>query len=111
MLGAKFPRVELIEASSEVGVVHAVTKAIERMRPVGARLVRVHDRLWLRMMLRPLVGALPAGVIALILIGGMLYSLGSFIHTRTAWPFHNAHFARVATWCAHAATCVAMGMW
>ena len=52
MLSAKFPSAEKIEASSEVGVVHAMTKAIERTRPVGARLVRVHDCLWLRMMLR-----------------------------------------------------------
>ena len=40
--------------------------------------------------LLPLVGTLPTGAIALILTGGMLYSLGSFIHTRVAWPFHNA---------------------
>jgi hypothetical protein len=59
MLGAKFPRVELIEASSEVGVVHAVTKAIEKTRPVGARLVRVHDCLWLRMTLREQKSLLP----------------------------------------------------
>jgi hypothetical protein len=59
MLGAKFPHVELIEASSEVGAVHAVTKAIEKMRPVGARLVRVHDCLWLRMTLRAQNGLVP----------------------------------------------------
>jgi len=40
--------------------------------------------------LLPLVGALPTGAIALLLAGGVLYSLGSFIHTRVAWPFHNA---------------------
>jgi len=40
--------------------------------------------------LLPLVGALPSGAIALLLAGGVLYSLGSFIHTRVAWPFHNA---------------------
>ena len=40
--------------------------------------------------LLPLVGALPAGAVALVLIGGLLYSLGSYIHTRVAWPFHNA---------------------
>lgn len=59
MLSAKFPRAELIEASSEVGVVHAVTKAIEKVRPMGARLVRVHDCLWLRMTLKPQIGRLP----------------------------------------------------
>ncbi len=59
MLGARFPRVELIEASSELGAVHAVTKAIEKMKPMGARLVRVHDCLWLRMTLKPQIGPLP----------------------------------------------------
>ncbi|HEX4505622.1 MAG TPA: hemolysin III family protein [Alphaproteobacteria bacterium] len=40
--------------------------------------------------LLPLVGTLPTSAIALMLIGGVLYSLGSFIHSRAAWPFHNA---------------------
>lgn len=40
--------------------------------------------------LLPLVGGLPASAITLVLIGGVLYSLGSFIHHRAAWPFHNA---------------------
>lgn len=40
--------------------------------------------------LLPLVATLPGSALALILIGGVLYSLGSFVHTRTAWPFHNA---------------------
>jgi len=59
MLGAKFPRVELVEASSELGAVHAVTKSIEKAKPVGARLVRVHDCLWLRMTLRAQNGPVP----------------------------------------------------
>ena len=40
--------------------------------------------------LLPLVATLPGGALALLLTGGVLYSLGSFIHTRVAWPFHNA---------------------
>jgi len=59
MLGARFPRVELIEASSEQAAVHAMTKAIEKARPVEARLVRVHDCLWLRMTLGRQTGPLP----------------------------------------------------
>lgn len=59
MLGARFPRVGLIEASSEPAAVHALSKAIERARPVEARLVRVHDCLWLRMALQPQSGPLP----------------------------------------------------
>jgi hypothetical protein len=74
MLGAKFPRVELIEASSEVGAVHAVTKAIEKARPVGARLVRVHDCLWLRMNLREPGGPLPE----LSLVEDLICSIGAY---------------------------------
>ena len=37
----------------------ALTKAVERTRPVEARLARVHDCLWLRMWLRPQSGPLP----------------------------------------------------
>lgn len=59
MLGVRFPRVELIEASSEAAVVHALSKAIEKARPVAAELVRVHDCLWLRMMLRPQTSMVP----------------------------------------------------
>jgi Type II secretion system (T2SS), protein E, N-terminal domain len=59
MLGARFPRVELIEASSKPAAVHALSKAIERARPVESRLVRVHDCLWLRMTLRLQTGPLP----------------------------------------------------
>jgi hemolysin III len=40
--------------------------------------------------LLPLVAALPGSAIVLMLAGAVVYSLGSFIHTRVAWPFHNA---------------------
>ena len=48
-LRAKYPPVELVEASSEETLVRALTRAIERSQPAEARLVRVHDFLWLRM--------------------------------------------------------------
>jgi hypothetical protein len=51
MLNAKFPHVELIEAAGEPALVHVLSKAIEKVRPVASRLVRVHDCLWLRMWL------------------------------------------------------------
>jgi hypothetical protein len=51
MLNAKFPHVELIEASGEPALVHVLSKAIEKVRPIESRLVRVHDCLWLRMWL------------------------------------------------------------
>jgi len=58
MLSARFPPVELMEATSELAVVHALSKAIEKTRPVEARLVRVHDCLWLRMWTRAENGVL-----------------------------------------------------
>jgi len=49
MLSSKFPPVELIESGGETALVQALSKTIERVRPANARLVRVHDCLWLRM--------------------------------------------------------------
>jgi hypothetical protein len=59
MLNAKFPPVELVEASSEAALVHVLAKALENARPAESRLVRTHDCLWLRMWLRPQRGPLP----------------------------------------------------
>ena len=59
MLNAKFPPVELIEASSEPALVQALSRRIEKARPVESRLVRMHDCLWLRMWLHPQSGPLP----------------------------------------------------
>ena len=49
MLKAAFPGVQLLEAVSEPALARALARAVERVRPVEARLVRVHDCLWLRM--------------------------------------------------------------
>lgn len=49
MLDASFPPAELIEAASEGALVKALTRAIERFKPAEARLVRMHECLWLRM--------------------------------------------------------------
>ncbi|MFZ0742921.1 MAG: hypothetical protein WAM85_00850 [Terracidiphilus sp.] len=62
MLEAKFPPVELVEATSEQAAAHALAKSLERARPVESRLVRVHECLWLRMWLRPQHGPLPETV-------------------------------------------------
>jgi hypothetical protein len=59
MLKQKFPAVELFEASSQPAAVHVLTKAVERLRPVESKLVRVHDCLWLRMWRRGQSGPLP----------------------------------------------------
>ena len=58
-LEARFPAVELIEAATEPAMAAAFAKVVERTRPVEARLVRVHECLWLRLWLRPQRGPLP----------------------------------------------------
>jgi hypothetical protein len=49
MLDAKSPSLELVEAVSDVAAAHALSRSVEKSRPVAARLVRVRDCLWLRM--------------------------------------------------------------
>jgi hypothetical protein len=49
MLSATFPAAELLETASEPVLVRALTRVLERTRPVESRLVGVHDCLWLRM--------------------------------------------------------------
>jgi hypothetical protein len=49
ILRARFPGVQLLEAASEPALVRALARAVEQVRPVESRLVRVHDCLWLRM--------------------------------------------------------------
>jgi len=48
LLEARYPRVELLEAASEPVLADAIAKRLEKAKPVAARLVRVHDCLWLR---------------------------------------------------------------
>jgi Type II secretion system (T2SS), protein E, N-terminal domain len=52
MLSSVFPPAELVEASSEPALVRVLARAVERAQPLEARLVRVHDCLWLRMWTR-----------------------------------------------------------
>lgn len=59
MLGEEFPTVQLAEATSESTAANALSRSIERHQPMNARLVRVHDCLWLRMWLRRDAGAVP----------------------------------------------------
>jgi hypothetical protein len=58
-LQAKFPAVELVEAASQAAAARALARSVERLQPVAARMVRVHDCLWLRLWLRPQAGFLP----------------------------------------------------
>jgi hypothetical protein len=59
-LEARFPRVELVEATSEPVLARVFAREIERAMPVESKLVRVHDCVWLRMVLRKQSGAVPA---------------------------------------------------
>lgn len=59
-LEARYPAVELVEAVSETALAGVMAKAIERAGPAESRLVRVHDCVWLRMVLRPGSGPVPA---------------------------------------------------
>jgi hypothetical protein len=45
----RFPRARLIEAASLDLLAKAFTRHIEKARPTGARLVRLHDLFWLRL--------------------------------------------------------------
>jgi hemolysin III len=46
---------------------------------------------WLVLAVLPsLIRTVSAGVLALLLLGGIIYSLGSLVHTRVRLPFHNA---------------------
>jgi hypothetical protein len=49
LLEAQFPPIELIEAVSQSAAAHVLARSLEKARPGAARLVRVHDCLWLRM--------------------------------------------------------------
>ena len=59
MLNAKYPAVELIEANSEQMLAQALSRRVERVRPIESRLARMHDCLWLRMWTRPQRGPVP----------------------------------------------------
>ncbi len=55
-LESSFPSVELIEAPTEHALAAALAKALEESRPVEARLVRIHDCIWLRIWSRRQAG-------------------------------------------------------
>ena len=59
MLSATFPPGEVLEAVSEPVLVRALARAVERVRPIASRLVRIHDFLWLRMWKRAPTGRVP----------------------------------------------------
>lgn len=59
VLSANFPAIELAESLSESAAAQMLARSIERFQPADARLVRVHDCLWLRMWKTRYVGATP----------------------------------------------------
>ena len=60
MLESSFPHADLIETGSEAPLVRILSRALERVKPIESRLVRVHDCLWMRMWSRPQSGSVPA---------------------------------------------------
>lgn len=54
MMDAVFPKTVLTEASTAQAVADKLTEVIERVRPHEARLVRLHQYLWLRMWRTPM---------------------------------------------------------
>jgi len=50
-LSTQFPRLQLGEAVSASAAAHMLARTVERAQPVASRLVRVHNCLWLRMIL------------------------------------------------------------
>jgi hypothetical protein len=59
MVREEFPPVQLGEALTSAAAAHTLARAIERTRPVASRLVRVHDCIWLRMLLVHETSAVP----------------------------------------------------
>ena len=59
LLNSVFPPTDLIEAASEPVAAEVLARAVERLRPVEARLVRVHCFLWLRLWRQPQSGPTP----------------------------------------------------
>jgi len=54
-----FPALQLAETASDLAAAHVLARSIERARPIASRLVRVHEWLWLRMLLQSPGGTLP----------------------------------------------------
>ena len=59
MLTSKYPAMEMLESASEQTLVRLLARTLERVKPVEARLIRVHDCLWMRLWLRVQSGYLP----------------------------------------------------
>lgn len=71
ILEAQFPQVALIEAATEQALAKVLTNALERARPVEARLARVHDCLWLRIWHERQTGPVPEPALIQDLIGSV----------------------------------------
>jgi len=102
MIAGTYTPLSLTALRPGLGIPLCVTIWLLAAIGVAMKVMRkdLHERLslvlylsmgWLLVpVLPPLITALPLGVMILIVAGGLVYSAGSFIHTRTHWPFHNA---------------------
>lgn len=53
LVASAFPPARLVEGAAVDALTAALTRILEQLRPIEARLVRMHDYLWLRMWKRP----------------------------------------------------------
>lgn len=81
----------LLAASWAVAVVGSTLKVLlgNRYRPAFLALYLAHGWMLL-VVIRPVAAALSRETMLLMLAGGVVYSLGAWIHTRERWTFHNA---------------------
>lgn len=59
MLNAAYPKVRLIEVANNSALIGVLSRIIEAEKPQQARIVRIHDCIWLRMWKRTDMGAVP----------------------------------------------------
>lgn len=58
----RFPQIQVAEAITESAAAHLFAKSIEREQPISSRLVRAHEWLWLRMILKAQAASAPGCV-------------------------------------------------
>ncbi len=95
--------IPLCVASWTVGIAGVVLKLVRPNRHGRISLFLYLGMGWMILpVLGPLAAAVPLGVLVLLLAGGVVYSLGAFVHAHGRLPFHNP------VW--HAMVCVAAAL-
>ncbi len=66
MMGAAFPKLQVVDVADTRALTGILTDTIERLRPYQARLVRLHKYFWLRVWRTPMTAAVPGAQTALL---------------------------------------------